>query len=338
MKAASAAFYRDPADGSGLRVVGAAAGAEVSEGWLESAGGRRYQIVRGIPNLLYPDVLSGIEASTLAEYDRVADGVYDAAVDWQFKAFLTDEDAVREEMIDVMGCTPGDRILEVGCGTGRDSFRLARRLAKTGQLFMQDLSPKMVYECARQMEKRDQHFACQLEYSVSNVSWLPFPDNFFDRVFHFGGFNQFGDLSRAARELARVTKVGGRVLYGDEAVAPWLKGSEFEGVVTANNALFKADLPLETVPECARNVTVKWLIGNCFYIIAFTKGEGPPPLDLDLPHQGWRGGSLRSRYYGVLEGVSPETKAMVPAAAKQAGKSVHAWLDQVIRDAAKPKG
>jgi hypothetical protein len=132
-----------------------------------------------------------------------------------------------------------------------------------------------------------------------------------------------------------VCKKGGRVLYGDEAVAPWLKGTEFEGVVTTNNALFKADIPLNTVPESARDVTVKWLVANCFYVIAYTKDEGPPPLDLDLPHAGWRGGSLRSRYYGVLEGITPDTKAKVPAAAKAAGMSVHAWLDKVISDAAK---
>ena len=113
-------------------------------------------------------------------------------------------------------------------------------------------------------------------------------------------------------------------------MAPWLKGTEFEEVVTTNNALFRADAPLEVLPVCARDVTVRWLIANCFYVFAFTKGKGPPPLDLDLKHKGWRGGSMRSRYFGVLEGVSPETKALVREAADRTGLSVHDWLDQVL--------
>jgi len=154
-------------------------------------------------------------------------------------------------------------------------------------------------------------------------------------VFHFGGFNQFGDLARGAAEMTRVAKPGGRILIGDEAVAPWLKGTEFEGIVTANNPLFRADAPLAALPVAARDVTVRWIIGNCFYVIDFRKGDGPPPLDLDLPHRGWRGGTMRSRYYGVLEGVTPEAKTLAREAAQRAGVSVHAWLDALVRDGAR---
>jgi ubiquinone/menaquinone biosynthesis C-methylase UbiE len=305
-------------------------------GTLTSAAGRRYPIVGGIPNLLYPEHLSAIEASTKDDYDRVAERIYDVAVDWQFAAFREDEDAVREGMIDLLQVGPDDRILEVGCGTGRDSFRLARRLSARGALFMQDLSPNMVAVCARKMaEYTAAHpTPAALEYSVSNALHLPFADGFFDSVFHFGGFNQFGDLARGAAELARVTRVGGRVLIGDEAVAPWLKGTEFESIVTTNNPLFRADAPLHVLPAGARDVTLKWIIANCFYVIAFTKGEGAPPLDLDLPHAGWRGGTMRSRFFGVMEGVTPEAKALAREAAAAAGVSVHDWLDGVVRAAA----
>ena len=88
------------------------------------------------------------------------------------------------------------------------------------------------------------------------------------------------------------------MLFGDEAVAPWLKGTEFDGFVSINNPLFKESVPLAALPISARDVTVRWLIANCFYVIAYTRGEdGPPPLDLDLPHAGTRGGSMRSREF-----------------------------------------
>jgi SAM-dependent methyltransferase len=231
---------------------------------------------------------------------------------------------------------PGMRVLEVGCGTGRDSFRLARRLGR-GELHMQDLSPAMVEVCRQKMTTFQQSmgFECSLEYSASNASWLPYADEYFDAVFHFGGFNHFGDLKNAAAELTRVVRRKGRVLYGDEAVAPWLKGTEFDGIVSTNNPLFKESIPLASLPESARDVTVRWLIANCFYVIAYTRGEdGPPRLDLDLPHTGVRGGSLRTRYFGMLEGVSPETKELVRRSAAKAGLSVHEWLERELRAAA----
>jgi SAM-dependent methyltransferase len=201
---------------------------------------------------------------------------------------------------------------------------------------MQDLSPGMVSVCVRIMSDLASTgtFSCSLDYSVSNATALPFPDDYFDAVFHFGGFNQFGDLKKGAAELTRVAKPGGRIVIGDEAVAPWLKGTEFEAIVTTNNALFNAEVPLAALPENAREVVVRWIIGNCFYVIGFRKGDGLPPLNLDLPHKGWRGGTMRSRYFGVLEGVTVEAKALAKQAAQKAGVSVHEWLDQLVKSEA----
>jgi ubiquinone/menaquinone biosynthesis C-methylase UbiE len=304
---------------------------------LVSAAGRRYPIRNGIPDLTLSELLTEVEADTRAEYDRVAEDIYDRAVDWQFAAFLEDEDKVRETMVDMLELAPAMKVLEVGCGTGRDSFRLARRLGSGGQLHMQDLSPRMVEVCRDKMRgyAAKMKFECAFEYSASSATALPYEDATFDAVFHFGGFNHFGDLKKGAAELARVARKGGRILIGDEAVAPWLKGTEFDAIVSTNNALFKADTPLYALPASARDVTARWLIANCFYVIAFAKGEGPPPLDLDLRHAGSRGGSLRTRYFGVLEGVSLEAKALVREAASNAGVSMHDWLDAELKRAAR---
>jgi SAM-dependent methyltransferase len=195
----------------------------------------------------------------------------------------------------------------------------------------------MVHECVRKMtdEYGPRHnLNCVLDYSVSNATHLPFADNTFDRVFHFGGFNEFSEHERGAAEFARVVKPGGLVVFGDEAVGPWLKDKEFGRIVIANNPLFAHDAPLAVLPECAREVSVRWIMANCFYVVSFVKGDGPPPLNMDLPHKGWRGGTLRSRYYGVMEGVTPETKALAREAAGREGISVHQWLDRRVKEAA----
>jgi len=40
---------------------------------------------------------------------------------------------------------------------------------------------------------------------------------------------------------------------------------------------------------------------------------------------------MRSRYFGILEGVTPEAKARAIDAAKASGLSVHEWLDRLIK-------
>ena len=317
-------FYRAPQTHTLLRL---------EDDHLVSAESNRFSIENGIPNLLWPPELSAIEAKTKNEYDRVAQQIYDAALDWQFAALLEDEAAVRERMVDMLDLKPDARILEVGCGTGRDSYRLARRLNARGELFLQDLSPGMVHTCVKRMAEHDRqmHFKCALRYSISNATYLPFPSDFFDAVFHFGGFNEFSNLKRTGEEFARVAKPGGTVLFGDESVGPWLRDIDFGKTVIANNPLFSHRLPLESIPVCARDVNVRWIMANCFYVITFRKGDGPPALNLDLPHKGWRGGTMRSRYFGVMEGVTPEAKELARQAAASAGLSIHEWLDRLVR-------
>ena len=300
---------------------------------LRNDEGHTYAVEDGIPNLTHPRELLERVAATAAAYNQMAGLAYEAAMEWQFAAAREDEETVREKMVDLLHLMPGQRVLEIGCGSGRDSFRIGRRLGGSGSLFLQDLSRNMILCCREKLttEAAEGKTACDLRFHVSNASYLPFEDGFFDAVFHFGGFNEFGDQRRAANEMARVTKLGGRVVFGDETVAPWLRGTEFEKIVVNNNPLFKNRAPIRMIPHCAREVAIRWIIGGCFYLIDYSKGEGLPDWDLDLPHRGRRGGTLRTRYFGNLEGVTLETKQKALEAAARSGQSMHEWLDAVVR-------
>jgi ubiquinone/menaquinone biosynthesis C-methylase UbiE len=132
-------------------------------------------------------------------------------------------------------------------------------------------------------------------YLVCNGSYLPFPPGTFDRVFHFGGINEFSEKERAIAEMGRVTKAGGIVVFGDESVPPWQRERTFGKVLVAANKLYRHEPPLGALPEHARDVSIRWVLGGAFYLIRFTVGAGAPPIDLDLPIPGKRD-SLRSRY------------------------------------------
>ncbi len=303
-----------------------------------SGGLTPYRIHRGIPDFVLKDRLTTLEADTQKEYDLVADQTYDAAVDWLFASFHENEDSVREGMVDKLNLTRESRVLEIGCGTGRDSFRIARRLSKNGVFFVQDLSPRMVEKTKDLLSEpyRKEHgIACEINCFISNATNLPFADRCFDAVFHFGGFNNFGDPKAALAEFCRITKKGGKIVVGDESLPPWLEGTTFGEIIYTNNALFRHKVPLAALPACAREVTLRWVLGGCFYLIDFVVGEGDPPIDLDLPHKGRRGGTMRTRYYGQLEGVTLEAKKLAIEAAKKKGQSLHGWLDDLVKRGAK---
>ena len=99
-------------------------------------------------------------------------------------------------------------------------------------------------------------------------------------------------------EMARVVKVGGKVVVGDEAVAPWMREREYGKILMNSNRLYAYEPPIDLLPDCARQTCLRWIIGNAYYLIDFRVGEGPPKVDMDLPIPGPRGGTHRSRYFG----------------------------------------
>jgi ubiquinone/menaquinone biosynthesis C-methylase UbiE len=310
-------------------------GTEVHSGALV-AGERRYDIVDGVPRLIWDsDEVFTEEEKREYSYYQSTGKMYDRVMEWLFESFYEDEDLVRERMIDLLSLSRGGRVLETGCGTCRDSTRIARRLGREGALFLQDLSPNML----RLGRERTQDLAVEgetpsLEFFIGNATRLPFPDRYFDAAFHFGGLNLFSDKASALREMARVVRVGGRVVVGDESLAPWLRNSEYGKILLNSNSLYRYEIPIGMLPETAREVGLRWIIGQAFYLIDFTVGEGPPKVDLDKPILGARGGTHRTRYYGALEGVTIEAKDLVRRAAQKSGLSTHEWLDRALREKA----
>jgi ubiquinone/menaquinone biosynthesis C-methylase UbiE len=269
----------------------------VSGDALEQAGdeltcvcGRRFPIRDGIPQIIYPDELLPSDAEFRQKYDEGAER-YDFGLDWLWKVFDTDETAVRGAMVDLLEPKPGDRILEVGAGTGRDSGLILERIAPDGELVAQDLSSGMLRVAREKLTPA----GARLDFVVSNAAYLPFADASFDAAYHFGALNTFGDIRRALAEITRVVRPGGRVVIGDEGVAPWLQRRRYGRILRAANPLYRHRPPLELLPENVLDLRLRWLIGNAFYLLDYRVGEGPPFMDLDLPIPG-RGDSLRSRY------------------------------------------
>ena len=98
----------------------------------------------------------------------------------------------------------GERWLDVGCGTGAVAMRAARGGAEVTGL---DLAPALI-ETAR---RRSEEEGLAVEYHVGDCEALLFGDASFDAVSSSVGVMFAPDHEASARELARVTRPGGRI-------------------------------------------------------------------------------------------------------------------------------
>lgn len=113
---------------------------------------------------------------------------------------------VHEQLRKVLAL-PGRRILEIGAGTGRDSFSLVSEGAKVTQLDYAENSLRLL----KRLAQRDN---IPVTIVGGDTFALPFPDNTFDVVFHQGLLEHFQkpEAARLIRENVRVIKPGGFLL------------------------------------------------------------------------------------------------------------------------------
>lgn len=298
--------------------------------YFEAKDGLKYFLNNGIIDLTFPKKLEEKDEKVRKFYDARAD-VYDKFLPLTFKTYSQNEQQCREEFVDALELKKNSKVLDIACGTGRDSEIIANRLNEKGELCLQDISPQMLNKCVVRLKKTK----VPKHYCIANASYLPFPDKYFDATFSFGGLGEFSDIKQALAEMVRVTKVGGKIVVGDESMPPWLRNTEFCKILSTTNPQFLAELPLIHMPVEAREVNLKWVIGGVFYLIDFRVGKGEPEGDFDFPIPGVRGGTLRSRYEGQLEGVKKDTKEKAWKHVNDLGISMHDWLDTVVNEAIK---
>lgn len=232
---------------------------------------------------------------------------HENAMRWLLKTHRTTDDKLRSKLI---GCIPKikeerPKILVTGCGEGRDIPHLLRKFPM-GEFYIQDIALEML-ECAvvstsNSTKGRRVHFWC------GDACNLPFDDLTFDLVYHFGGLNLFSDIRRGIEEAHRVLKFKGGVLMGDEGIAPFLYNDEISKALIKNNPLYGSKAPLDYLSPFISNFRLEYILNNCFYVISYIK-ERSLDIDLSVPHVGKRGGSINTRHYGELEGISPELRA-----------------------------
>lgn len=106
-------------------------------------------------------------------------------------------------LVDAAGAQPGERLLDVACGTGALACAAAARVGPRGVVVGLDPNEDML-SVARGK-------GTQIEWRMGCAEALPFEDASFDRVASQFGYMFFEDRPRALREMMRVLRPRGRL-------------------------------------------------------------------------------------------------------------------------------
>jgi ubiquinone/menaquinone biosynthesis C-methylase UbiE len=115
-----------------------------------------------------------------------------------------------EVLVDFSGVGKDDCILDIACGTGTVTFPVSNLLSPNGTIHAIDISSKMVEECKRQLNYADHQ---NVHFRVMDAEHLEFADHSFDKVLCSFGLFFLTDIEQGLREIKRVLKPGGKLVF-----------------------------------------------------------------------------------------------------------------------------
>jgi len=122
----------------------------------------------------------------------------------------------RARLIEILAPRAGERVLEIGPGTGYYTFEMAARL-DGGQVDIFDIQQEMIDHVVREANRRG---VTNVNPALGDAQSLPYRNESFEAVVLITVLGEIPDQERALNEVARVLKPGGRLIVGEMIVDP----------------------------------------------------------------------------------------------------------------------
>ena len=144
----------------------------------------------------------------------------------------------RGRLVQALAADPGQRLLEVGPGTGYYALPIARSLGATGRLDIFDLQQEMLDHTMRRAGKAG---IANIFPTQGDAELLPYEDQSFDGAYLVTVLGEIPDQTAALRELLRVLRPGGRLVVGEIFLADphWVGPKELREQAAATGFEFE---------------------------------------------------------------------------------------------------
>jgi ubiquinone/menaquinone biosynthesis C-methylase UbiE len=118
----------------------------------------------------------------------------------------------RDRLREILEPTAGERVLEIGPGTGYYTLDLAQWVGHEGSIEIFDLQQEMLDHTIRRARERG---LWNVNPTQGDAQELPYDDDSFDAAILITVLGEIPDQDAALREIARVLRPGGRLVVGE---------------------------------------------------------------------------------------------------------------------------
>jgi ubiquinone/menaquinone biosynthesis C-methylase UbiE len=227
------------------------------------SGAKVFKVKNDILSIVYPDDLGGDDAKYNKFYNLLAP-LYDLNERVMGKLLVgVDMIKGRKQIISFLGLKPGMKVLEVSPGPGVFQKFLRNDIGEEGELVALDLSMGMLRQCQKRNE------SLNVELIHGNAQFLPFADNSFDALYHFGGVNLFNDPQKAISEFIRVVRKDGIVSWGDEGFSENYRNERRKKLMVKINPGFAKPHPM--IPDSVYDVKENEVYDGLGYLVVAKK-------------------------------------------------------------------
>jgi ubiquinone/menaquinone biosynthesis C-methylase UbiE len=150
-----------------------------------------------------------------------------------------------EQLVPMFGLLPGQKILDVGTGTGILIPFLLKAVGPTGQISAIDYAEKMIKICKSKYANLP-----NITFAVQQVEKLDFPSQTFDVVTCFGLFPHIDNKEEALRQINRVLKTNGKLIIAHALSSAQIKAHHHNASsVVAHDELPKSDVMIKLLTQ-----------------------------------------------------------------------------------------
>ncbi len=135
----------------------------------------------------------------------------------RFSLDLPHPSVTRTRLREMLCPESGQRVLEVGPGTGYYCLQVARWLEPEGTLDILDIQQEMLDHTMRRAREMN---ISNIVSTQGDAQALPYPDGHFDTAYLVATLGEVPDQGCALRELRRVLKRDGRLVVGEVLLDP----------------------------------------------------------------------------------------------------------------------
>ena len=202
-------------------------------------------------------------------------------------------------MVAAARIAPGQKVIDVACGTGVLTREVARRVGRSGFVAGVDANPGMLAVAARKSDTSNmsgKSDSAQIEWRHAGAEALPFDDNFFDAVVCQFGL-MFFNQQAALRDMMRVLVPGGHL-----TAAVW---DTLEH--TPAYAALVALLDRHAGPRAAHALRAPFVLGDRNELAALFARADMPDVDIVTQHG-------TARFPNIRTMVEAEVRGWLPAA------------------------